>query len=535
MRKVLIAQFGGTPSRTELCLLMECAAGIYQDVEFIIYPFDKDIESRTYTKSREYCEDYEKFAAVTARKRFANVSVKREDSLFKRLLEKAGIEKGNESILSMMMKEGITHPKEQDLIDLCYTRAEQKKELEGGYYGKANIGAVTSSLLVSEKIYDELQLVHDIQDQLNKGSETDVVIGCSSFGGTGASLGTNFGIYLADKYKEKRDKVRIHCINIQPYFSFPAPSKDDEWQIKYDEFYRKSAAVISAYANRKNFIKNASDKKETPYIFDSFYYLGQEVLDRTSDVNAAKDKQDNRLHMVDMLSSLAIGHILTGRKGTGPQLYGYLYSQDGTETISWEHMPETSVFKKKMVNFARFSAYMLQVIKPLLKLEEKKYRTEVLISKIYGKAGSGFFGEEANVIRDTDDKIRSALGDVIEFCKKYLSYWWEIEDTTRYGQAEKKAAAFFNQEELWRILNQEDSIEWGRSHLELDVLTKLEGGQNYKTGRTGLSVYDKLAKDRRLYHIGQKGIDGIDVARQLVECIYEACCVDEERVGGNTK
>lgn len=535
MRKVLIAQFGGTPSRTELCLLMECAAGIFQDVEFVVYPFDKDIESRTYTKSREYCEDYGKFAAVTDRKRFANVSVTREDSLFNKLLEKADIRKGNESILSMMMREGIAHPKEQELIDLCYTRAEQRKELEGGYYGKANIGAVTSSLLVSEKIYDELPLVQDIQAQLNKGSETDVVIGCSSFGGTGASLGTNFGIYLADKYKEKRDKVRIHCINIQPYFSFPAPSEDDEWQIKYDEFYRKSATVISAYANRKHFIKNPSDKNETDYVFDSFYYLGQEVLDKTSDVNAAKDKQDNRLHIVDMLSSLAIWHILTGEKGTGMQLYGYLYSQDGTETISWEHMPEASVFKKKMVNFARFSTYMLQVIRPLLALEEKKYRSEVLISRIYGKTGLTFFGEEANVSRDTDDKIRSALGDVIKFCKNYLAYWWEIEDTTRYGQAEKRAAAFFNQEEMWRILNQEGAVEWARSHLELDVLTKLEGRQNYKTEKTGLSVYDELTKDRRLYHIGKKGIDGTDVARQIVECIYEACCVDEERVGGNTR
>ncbi len=43
MKKIFVVEFGGTPSRAELFASGElCTAGLYPDMELIIYPLDKD-------------------------------------------------------------------------------------------------------------------------------------------------------------------------------------------------------------------------------------------------------------------------------------------------------------------------------------------------------------------------------------------------------------------------------------------------------------------------------------------------------------
>jgi len=250
MRKVFLAMFGGTPARGELCLYLNAAAGLYQNCNGIqCYPIDKDIESPNYVNTRNLYNQYTAFRKIVSGWNFkvASTEVVRIEDLFENMLKEAvgndNLIAEEESIRYLMSSErtGLSE-QEQRILNICFTQEEQEEKMKGGYYGKANIGAVTGDILMYRGIYKKLDLYRDIKHALDEKQELDVVIVCSSFGGTGASLGINFGEYLRKEFQKEND-LRIHCIYIQPYFSFPAPEEEDQWKIDCNTFYAKSAAV----------------------------------------------------------------------------------------------------------------------------------------------------------------------------------------------------------------------------------------------------------------------------------------------------
>ncbi len=533
MKKIFVAEFGGTPSRTELCLLMNCGAGLCNNMSFSIYPFDKDIKSPNYVNSRNCCRDYQSLRHLIVDKDFASADVERRESLFEEVLKNAGLGKKRESLRNLMSSNGCLNENEQMLLDVCFSREEQEKDLEKGYYGKANIGAVTSSYLVYKKAYDNLNLVKDIENIVKEGGEgVDVVIVCSSFGGTGASLGINFGEYLAEKFHDKRKFLRLHCIHIQPYFSFPDPEDEDKFKIDCHDFYAKSASVITTYGSREDFIRRVEegeadngkeDFRDGEYVFDSFYYLGQEELDRVSEKNSPKDDQENSLHIIDMLVGLAVQDA-AGRSApvAGRQLYGYLYATNGVRFLTWENMKHHTVFKEKHISFARFSAFVVQVLEPWLSLKPDDYASEALTVHLFG-AEKKFFSHKAKVQRAVDEEFRKSLNPVVSFCRNYLAYWQQIETATRYGRQEMAATRFFNQTELKRILEQKNKLEDGRALLLLDNLTKAEGIRVNGNGTTGKEVYDTLCLARGLKSAAGEGKSGERAAALLLEAVYNLC------------
>lgn len=517
MRKVYVVEFGGTPSRANRCLMMNCAAGLYPDMEFVIYPFDKDTDSPNFVVSRGFCEKYQKMAEVLKKSDIFSTTVFRKEDSFETLLRRAGIERDAETIRRMMSRDsGTLTDTDRQVLNICFTEQEQCKDLEGGYYGKANIGAVTCGYLKHKKVFEDTSVVADIKADIDKGNIVDVVIVCSSFGGTGASMGTNFGEYLAERYAGERDRVKIHCIHIQPYFSFPEPERQDQWQIRFNEFYSKSAAVIMAYESKVRFLKSA---QEGPYVFDNFYFLGQEQLDQTAEVNSARGRQDNKLHIVDMLISMAVTDSVE-EKADKKALYGYLYSGDGTEKVSWMNMPMRPDFQEKSISFLRFCAFVIRVLKPLLELKDEEYRTELLPIWIYGNSG-GIFKKRANVIKEIDDSFRENVSACVDFCREYVKYWIEIEEMSKFGQGGKNATAFFNIEEVKKICGSEAKLEDSRESLQLDLLSAPEEGTNFHTGHSGLTVYDDLLCDSLLRGIGRKDQTGEEVARKLLLACYD--------------
>ncbi|MBS5603065.1 MAG: hypothetical protein KHX84_01815 [Enterocloster asparagiformis] len=527
MRKVKIVNFGGSPLRGSICLAMDCASGLLSesDMDLDLYLFDKDVNSKTYTGSRLFGNLYQQLHE-DAPGAFP-VSLNRKEEAFEEILKRAGISGKDECILSMLSSgnKGMLNPAEQNILDICFTRDEQKKELEGGYYGKANIGSVTDEVLRCYNLYDETGVVTDIQNELDHGNQVDVVIVCSSFGGMGASLGINFGKYLSLRFQSSRSQLKLHAVHIQPYFSFPEPEEDDRWQIRCNEFYAKSADVIGAYAMEEDLICD-TEQTEQMYVFDRYYYLGQAVLDQTTDINAPKDRQDNRLHLIDMLVSLAALHAVAGETEPGRQIYSHLFDSTGTEYLSWEQMPGGYRFKKRMVSFARFCAAVLLVLEPLMYLNEVDYSHEALVIHLYGRRKG--FRPAAYVRKDVDEELRTVLKTAFQFCRLYLEYWQEIETTTRYGTKDQTVTGFFNQNEISRILDLNPAgFEKNRSELELDQLTGTKYYPNYQTGLTGLMINDGLLASAALKRIADQHT-GRQMADRLLSELYKMCCVDQK-------
>lgn len=535
MSKVFLAMFGGTPARGELCMYLNAAAGLYENCDGIqCYPIDKDTGSPNYVNARKIYNQYDAFSRITrkAKVKMASVGIIRGEEIFKDMLDKAGIGADGENVRLLLADpdNGFTGGEER-LLNVCFTEAEQKKPLKGGYYGKANIGSIAGDILIQNGIYAKIKLCSDIDDDLEAGHDLDVVVVCSSFGGTGASLGINFGEYLREKYKGK-ENLHIHCIYIQPYFSFPDPEEDDEWKMDYKEFYQKSATVVTVLGQRKGLIKN--DDQDA--VFDSFYYLGQEVLDKTSDTNSAVGGQKNSIHMVDMLVSLAVEDILERKNERGPQLYAYQYSDERTETLTWAHMPKETGFKRKHICMMRFCAFMLDCIMPLFSKNYRGYETEALIIRLYGGKGRGA-SKTADITESAKEGLHEGMDSCFAFCKSYIEYWIQLEETTKFGAVKAGATEFFNLDELHRILKDADrddvkGYEDIRYNFRFSNLLKSDISKDHGREKNGLDIYDNLNYEKRLKGIAAPGKGGNDAAAMLVMAVYEQCDIrdmDEEK------
>jgi len=529
MSKVFLAMFGGTPMRGELCLYLNAAAGLYKNCEGIqCYPIDKDTESPNYVNTRNLYNQYRAFREVVSGWEFevASAEVTRTEDMFESMLKEAVSRDSRiteeESIQYLMAgdRNGISE-QDQRILNICFTKAEQEEKMKGGYYGKANIGSVTGDILMYRGVYRTLNLYRDIKSSLSAGHELDVVVVCSSFGGTGASLGINFGEYLRNEFKGK-DGLRIHCIYIQPYFSFPNPEEDDQWKIDCNMFYAKSATATIILGQKKGFIKEGTQDA----IFDRFYYLGQESLDNISDKNSAMSNQDNRIHMVDMLVSLAIEDILTEREGAKLQLYGYQYSNGGTDILTWRNMPPDIRFKTKHVCLMRFCEFMLDCMEPLFADNYPDYSQDTLMMHLYGRKGN-MFSKTADITEGVKIQLQNDMRKCLEFCRSYVKYWIELEETTKFGHGQSSVTRFFNLDELKRILaGSQEEYEDVRASADTRKITEVRGYSNYKSGKKCLAIYDGLCCDKRLKGIAKPGDTKTKVAKVLTMVIFDMCKVE---------
>lgn len=516
MKKLFLVTFGGSPERAEICLYMNAAAGLYKNCEIHCYPIDKDITSPNYLNTREFYESYNNFRKIIKDK-LKRINIKRTESMFEEMLKKADIESQDETILYLMSRIQDRSIHDQRLIDTCFTQDEQEYNMESGYYGKANIGSVTGKLLINKKVYQNEKFYQDIQSSLKAQDKVDVVIICSSFGGTGASLGINFGKFLRYSLKNEQN-LRLHCIHIQPYFCFPNPNKDDKYQIDYKQFIEKSATLTAILAQENNLIK----KDDEQAVFDRFYYIGQKPLDKISDKNSAAKEQNNKIHIVDMLVSLAIEDILSDKNNNDLQLYAYQYAANGTSKLSWNHMPYK--FEEKHVQMMRFCEFMLDCMETLFDNSFNNYQTHSLIIHLYGK--KSFFKNQANIDQNTDNKLREDMHKCIEFCRKYVQYWIELEERTCNGSIDSSVTSFFNIKELKRMADKK-SIETFAERIKTNNNCDL-----YKVGDrpmdgikqyTCLQIYNMLCTRDELKKIAKSEQNAASI---LISLIYKMSSIN---------
>ena len=89
---------------------------------------------------------------------------------------------------------------------------------------------MTSDLLIYKGIYKMISMVKDVEKELDAGNEVDFIISCTSFGGTGASLGVNFGEFWQRNTKTEGIICGSTVSMYNPIF-FPDPESDDQNQI----------------------------------------------------------------------------------------------------------------------------------------------------------------------------------------------------------------------------------------------------------------------------------------------------------------
>lgn len=525
MGTVYVAAFGGTGSKAVNGFSMALAAGIVkEEAKVKVYRYDKDTESINYKDAGDLLQLYQQVGNVTGDN---GISIEIGTDNFDDLLDYADVDPQKECIHNQIMTNPNKWIEDQWMLDINFSREEQQQPLIGGYYGMAHIGAVTSGLFATTQAYNSLTLLADIQNDIDQGAqEIDLIIVCSSFGGTGASQGVNFAKYIKKKYTRKGENVHIHCIHVQPYFSYRInPDEEDQIPegIKYKNFYLKSATVTKYYGNKNGnqaFIKDTSTQQE--YLFDSFYYIGQEYLDCVSQECKAKG-QNNKLHLIDFINGLAIADIIKNKnqlnQKPGIQLYIQQYSSEGTDTITWTNLPGGIKLGNQCTSFMRFSAFVLLVLSPMINFDSVKFEQESLIRHMLH---SGLWKVEK--MDDTKKEVFiQLLNKCTQYCRNYIKFWMQIEEVTKIGHAEPVTRLFDRNWIIW--LDEPADYASKRSMLNLDEASRMDEKNLYNTGLTGLDVYDMLAKDSKLKGIGNSNKNGEQIARELLQRSYYYCSV----------
>ena len=175
-------------------------------------------------------------------------------------------------------------------LDLLFTQDDLDMPLNVGFVGNPNIGSIVlNSLSLQEDAFKE------IKDNLS--SNDGVIVLGSLFGGTGAA-----GIPLVVNTLHAiapANRPTIGTVAVLPYFKLQGEDKAniidvERWDVNSDSFETKTRAALMYY---DQYMKDQTDYQ---------YYAGDGDAKDVFDHNVGGDSQNNRTHIVELLSAMSI-------------------------------------------------------------------------------------------------------------------------------------------------------------------------------------------------------------------------------------
>lgn len=175
-------------------------------------------------------------------------------------------------------------------LDLLFTQDDLDMPLNVGFVGNPNIGSIVlNSLSLQEDAFKE------IKDNLS--SNDGVIVLGSLFGGTGAA-----GIPLVVNTLHAiapANRPTIGTVAVLPYFKLQGEDKAniidvERWDVNSDSFETKTRAALMYY---DQYMKDQTDYQ---------YYAGDGNAKDVFDHNVGGDSQNNRTHIVELLSAMSI-------------------------------------------------------------------------------------------------------------------------------------------------------------------------------------------------------------------------------------
>jgi hypothetical protein len=300
-----------------------------------------------------------------------------------------------------------------NLFDVLYTKEEREAELDVGFRGRPAIGAAVMSQVDLDRLEQDPwgTLIKQIQGDSGGGSQTKVFLCGSIFGGTGASGLPTIGRLIANKLAtiNIRDRVKLGCLFLLPYFGFlPPPGEDpDGVYARSEKFLLNTEAALRYY--------------RTQEIFDTVYLLGNQNLSQVN-FSIGKGSQRNEPHFIELYAALAARHFLLNpppEKGTV-----VLISREQSGRLTWNDIPDWEQVKPELVNATRFAFSWLGEIAPeLANAKNKGMGNFTHPAPWIGR----FFGSGKNNLPDFSHPYQqNAIEVVNNWCKDYLRWLYSI-------------------------------------------------------------------------------------------------------------
>lgn len=406
--------------------------------------------------------------------------------------------------------------RDQQLLNLMFSRAEQTEDLVRGFYGRPSMGAAIFEAVTTTASYRNSELFQSIREALTRGNERiNIFLMASIFGGTGASMFPNVAASIRDEFcktEADREKISISGALLLPYFCFPPQEdKEDISAVNYDDFFDKTVVSLLYYNDNPRLLKSAANPRD--YIFDSVYVMGCKPLTETCHVNTSGGRdQLHRFHVVDLFAALSAVRFFGDPKQSGA--FPVQLDPNDTEAIGWDHLPGGNAAKSNLVSFARFSLFILGFLKPYLSQDLKVLQKEKLVCKLYGKR----LGKSQITVEQLEG-LRQAVGNTAAFCHRYLSYLLDIQNQDAYSN--NPGCVLFKEAPLRKFLEAVEtgaSLDTLKSLCNLDSLCDMDTKDNYQKI---LTLLQDSAPELKF----NKNNPAADVPQALLSRIYHYCSV----------
>lgn len=221
------------------------------------------------------------------------------------------------------------HPDLAGFAQTLFSAQELSTELDQGFRGHPNIGAV----VLSDIPHDDdpwRTFWTDVQTAQVEG-DVQVFLAGSVFGGTGAAGMPTLGNPAVLKQDPRatlgggRSKIRLGGALVLPYFSIPPPAGDQSGSmfVTSSDFPMAAKAALDYYASK-------------PLAFDDLYLLGDSLAQPVGAFSPGNATQENMPHYIELTGALAA---LDFYRSARPTVSTCFHASRSTASLTWDDLP----------------------------------------------------------------------------------------------------------------------------------------------------------------------------------------------------
>ena len=358
---------GGSGAKVMESLTHLCLAGMFPtDERLYVMAIDPDTGNGNLARSSRALHCYNSFQ---------NIEPGKEIAAFKNKVELAepfvwNPTEHDKCLDDVMSYQAYKNTPIGDLYEVLYTKKERTTLLNEGFRGHPSIGAaVMAKKVIANKNQDEKPWTHFkelVNQDAKNGSVAKIFLAGSVFGGTGAAGMPTIAKLLKSIFKDSSEtqNVVVGGALILPYFSFSAvkSSLNGELFASSENFLTNTQAALKYYA--------AKNKEEE--IYDSMYFIGDNILKPVENFSIGSSSQENDAHIVDFYAALAAIDFYQSKK---MKKCAYISHTEDSK-IKWTDFPDLQVSefgkeitvgtKDRFGQFTRFIFAYAHLVKPIL-------------------------------------------------------------------------------------------------------------------------------------------------------------------------
>lgn len=313
------------------------------------------------------------------------------------------------------------------MMDFLHDINSLNATMSKGFYGRAQTGTALYKAIEETRAFRQNnELFEALAQDIREGGRPNIFLAGSSFGATGASMLPNMAQSIRNR-SEFASQSAIGAVLLLPYFVYENKS-NGKMLVSPDTHHEKAAEALKYYGGDNQLtIRQLNQPMRGQAVLDSLYLAGwQTRTPINSNYSEGGEGQDNEPHIVELYAAMGAKHFFDMAEGdptinsTDPATFAFSLGNTA-EGFNWNRIDQDA--EMPMLKFMRFTISVLTFLHPLLH-QDHNLNTDTDLRAMFG--GDGLFG--GGKARIDEKKLKSDVESVASFCKRFLSYMYQVEN-----------------------------------------------------------------------------------------------------------